>query len=67
LKSGRGGSPPAVSFFAAGSLSPRAVAKRLICLDIFLLPHLGQTGGRPGFTRFDRKLKILRHFGQANS
>jgi hypothetical protein len=52
---------------ADGSFKPLLVAKRLTCLDNFLLPHLGQTGGREGFTRFDRKLKILRHFGQANS
>jgi hypothetical protein len=50
-----------------GSASPRVIAKRLTCLDIFLLPHFGQAGWRPGFTRFARKLKIRRHFGQANS
>ena len=51
------------------SLTPRGMAKPLICLAIFLLPHLGQpeTGSRSGFTRFERKLKIFRHFGQANS
>ncbi len=43
------------------------MAKRLICLVIFLLPHLGQTGKRSGLIRFDRKLKITRHFGQAYS
>jgi hypothetical protein len=32
-----------------------------------LLPHFGQTGRRSGFMRFERKLKIRRHFGQANS
>jgi hypothetical protein len=31
------------------------------------LPHLGQVGDRPGLTRFERKLKITRHFGQAYS
>ena len=43
------------------------IAKRLTSLDNFLLPHFGQTGERSGFTHFDRKLKIFRHFGQANS
>jgi hypothetical protein len=62
-----GGSPDSDSVFAAGSVNFRDMANRLTCLDIFLLPHLGQTGGRPGFTRFERKLKIRRHCGQANS
>ena len=66
-KSGMGGSSPVDSDFTAGSWSFRDMAKRLTCLDNFLLPHLGQTGRRSGFTRFERKLKILRHFGQANS
>jgi hypothetical protein len=56
-----------MSVFADGSFNPLLMANRLTCLDNLLLPHLGQTGRRPGFTRFDRKLKILRHFGQANS
>jgi hypothetical protein len=43
------------------------MAKRLTCLANFLLPHWGQTGWRPGLIRFERKLKIRRHFGQANS
>ena len=43
------------------------MANRLICLTIFLLPHFGQTGKRSGFNRFERKLKITRHFGQAYS
>jgi hypothetical protein len=43
------------------------MANRLICFSMALLPHRGQTGGRSGFSRFDRKLKIFRHFGQANS
>ena len=34
---------------------------------IFLLPHLGHTGKRSGLVRFERKLKITRHFGQAYS
>jgi hypothetical protein len=49
------------------SLAPRGMAKALICLAIFLLPHLGQVGRRSGFSRLERKLKTLRHFGQANS
>jgi len=36
-------------------------------LVIFRLPHLGQAGGRAGATFLERKLKIFRHFGQANS
>ena len=52
---------------AAGSFNPFVMAKWLICLTIFLLPHLGQAGGRGGVSRLERKLKILRHFGQANS
>ena len=43
------------------------MANALICLFIFLFPHLGQTGRRSGLRRFDKKLKITRHFGQANS
>ena len=61
------GSPPSSGPLAAGSFAPRGVAKALICLIIFLLPHFGQVGGRSGLTRLERKLKITRQFGQANS
>lgn len=43
------------------------MAKRVICLAIFLLPHLGQVGNRSGLMRLERKLKMTRHFGQAYS
>jgi hypothetical protein len=36
-------------------------------LVILLLPHLGQAGGRAAAIFLERKLKILRHLGQANS
>jgi hypothetical protein len=43
---GPSGAPVPVE--ADGSFKPLLTAKRLICLDIFLLPHLGQAGGRAG-------------------
>jgi hypothetical protein len=43
------------------------MANRLICLVIAALPHLGHTGSRSGLNRFDKKLKIFLHLGQAYS
>ena len=51
----------------APSRSGEGIAKPLICFSIFLFPHFGQVGSRSCCIRFDRKLKITRHFGQANS
>ena len=53
--------PPAAA--ADGSLTPRGMAKELICLIILRLPHLGQAGGPAGCNRLERKLKIFRHVG----
>jgi hypothetical protein len=50
-----------------GSFMPRGVENRLIILIIFLLPHRGQIGKPSGFIRFEKKLNITRHSGQANS
>ena len=63
--SGIGDSASSDPVFPAGSFNPRDIAKRLICFAIFLLPHFGQVGSRSGLRRFERKLKITRHFGQA--
>ena len=67
--SGIGGPPSSFSpgVAAAGSFNPFDMAKRLICFTSCLLPHFGQTGEWSGLMRLDRKLKIFRHFGQANS
>ena len=59
------GSPPSEG--AALSLKPRGAANALICFAIRLLPHFGHTGRRSGFKRFERKLKIFRHFAHENS
>jgi hypothetical protein len=59
--------PSGVSVWAAGSFAPLGVAKQLSSFSIFLFPHFGQTGDRSGFTRLEKKLKIIRHFGQENS
>jgi hypothetical protein len=45
----------------------RVQAKALTCLVNLRWPHLGQAGERSGATFLERKLKIFRHFGQANS
>jgi hypothetical protein len=65
--SGMPASSSGPSAAACGSAMPLIMAKRLISLTSFLWPHFGQTGTRSGFTRLERKLKIFRHLGQANS
>lgn len=52
---------------AAGSATPWIIAKRLISLESFREPHFGHFGPDEGFTRRERKLKIIRHWGHANS
>jgi hypothetical protein len=43
------------------------MANALTCLVILRWPHLGQAGGPDGCNLLERKLKILRQSGQANS
>jgi hypothetical protein len=66
-RSGIGPSSAPASGPAAGCSSPRGMANALTCLISFRWPHLGQTGARSGCSLLERKLKILRHRGQANS
>jgi len=59
--------PLGAGIAAPESPSRRAAWQGLICLDIFLLPHLGHTGSRAGIDPLGKEIEYHPAFRTGNS